>query len=125
MTGIKEVVSQLKGVIDEHLGKRGAGDASVPASDGGRAGEVSGSVPAVGSGVPFSGTITSRNDVLQVLDQICEYYERYEPSSPVPIFMKRAKQLVPMGFAELIQNLAPEAMPKIDIYTGTAAAPPA
>ncbi|HVT79980.1 MAG TPA: type VI secretion system protein TssA [Phycisphaerae bacterium] len=124
MTGIKEVVSQLKGVIDEQLAKRGIGEAPAAATEAGGA-DGGGGAPAGGSGVPFTGDITSRNDVLRVLDQICDYYERYEPSSPVPIFMKRAKQLVPMGFAELIQNLAPEAMPKIDIYTGAAAAPPA
>jgi type VI secretion system protein ImpA len=31
------------------------------------------------------GTITSREDVVRLLDRMCEYYERNEPSSPVPL----------------------------------------
>ena len=53
-----------------------------------------------------------------MLDKICEYYEQYEPTSPVPIFMKRAKKLVTMNFVDLMKDLAPEAMAKIEVFTG-------
>ncbi len=53
-----------------------------------------------------------------MLDKINDYYERYEPTSPVPVFMNRAKRLVTMSFVDLIKDLAPEAMAKIDVFTG-------
>jgi type VI secretion system protein ImpA len=123
MTGIKDVLSQLKTTIDEQLAKRGIGEMPAGAGDASDATGAPADAGGGGGGVPFSGNIRSRNDVLTVLDQICEYYERYEPASPVPIFMKRAKRLVTLSFEDLIRDLAPEAMPKIDVYTGNA--PPA
>ena len=69
--------------------------------------------------VALSGEISSRSDVIRVLDKICEYYERFEPASPVPIFMQRAKRLVTMNFVDMIKDLAPEAMAKIEVFTGT------
>jgi type VI secretion system protein ImpA len=68
--------------------------------------------------VALTGEIASRADVIRVLDKICEYYDRFEPASPVPIFMRRAKRLVTMNFMDLIKDLAPEAMQKIEVFTG-------
>jgi type VI secretion system protein ImpA len=68
--------------------------------------------------VAKSGEISSREDVVRMLEKICEYYARSEPTSPVPIFMERAKRLVAMNFVDLIKDLAPEAMGKIDVFTG-------
>jgi type VI secretion system protein ImpA len=118
MTGIKEAVGELKGAIDEQLARRGIGETPADAGEAPAAGGSGG-----GGGGSLGGEITSRNDVLRALDLICEYYERYEPASPVPIFMKRAKRLVTMDFMDLIKDLAPEAMPKIEVYSGTGAPP--
>lgn len=118
MTGIKEVLNLLKGTIDEQLAKRGIGEApagGIEALGGGGATDVGGGLA---GGVPLSGEISSRQDVVRVLDKICEYYERFEPTSPVPIFMQRAKRLVTMNFVDVIKDLAPEAMARIDIFTG-------
>ena len=114
-TSIKEVVGQLKGVVDEQLARRGIGEVTSgeAATDGGGGGMVS------GSGVAISGEIASRQDVIRVLDKICEYYERFEPGSPVPIFMQRAKRLVTMSFVDVIKDLAPDAVSRIEIFTGT------
>ena len=66
----------------------------------------------------ITGEIASRDDVVKMLDKIIQYYERYEPASPVPIFMNRAKRLVTMSFADLIKDLAPDAASKIAVFTG-------
>ena len=118
-TGIVRLVTQITQAMDEPLAKRGVAAA---APEGVRDSLAEGSGP---TGVAISGQIASRQDVIRVLDKICEYYARYEPNSPVPIFMQRAKRLVDMNFVDLIKDLAPEAMPKIDIFTGTTAPPPA
>jgi type VI secretion system protein ImpA len=130
LTDIKGVLGQLKGTIDGQLAKRGIGEAPVStgSSDGGfesESGTSGGGGGGGRTGVALSGEIGSRADVLRVLDKICEYYEQFEPASPVPIFMKRAKKLVTMNFVDVIKELAPEAMSKIELYTGgTGEAPP-
>ena len=42
------------------------------------------------------------------LDQACDYYRRYEPGSPVPLLLERAKRLVSMDFMQIIEDLAPD-----------------
>jgi len=120
MTGLKAVLSLVRGVLDEQLARRGIGDAPAPASanPGGASAPGAGTAHAPGAGVALSGEISSRSDVIRVLDKICEYYDRFEPASPVPIFMRRAKRLVTMSFVDMIKDLAPEAMAKIEVFTG-------
>jgi type VI secretion system protein ImpA len=130
LTAITDVLRLLKGTIDGQLAKRGIGEAPAADAGAGSAGDAAadagfgGSVPAARPGVALSGEISSRADVLRVLDKICEYYDQFEPASPVPIFMKRAKKLVTMSFVDVIKELAPEAMSKIELYTGTSSDTP-
>jgi type VI secretion system protein ImpA len=107
--------------MDTQLDKRGIGSpgAEGEAEGGGEATEEGGGgegATAVRRGI--SGEITSREDVIRMLDKINNYYEKYEPGSPVPIFMARAKRLVTMNFVDLIKDLAPDAMEKISVFTG-------
>ncbi len=57
-----------------------------------------------------SGDISSRDDVIRALDRICDYYKRYEPSSPVPLFLNRAKRLASKSFLEILRDLTPDAV---------------
>ncbi len=57
--------------------------------------------------------ITGRQDVVRLLDGICAYYQHNEPGSPVPLLLKRARQLVDKDFLEIIQDLAPDSAGKI------------
>ena len=59
---------------------------------------------------PFAGAIRSREDVIRVLDNACEYLARHEPSSPVPLLLQRAKRLMVKDFLQIIQDLAPDAL---------------
>ncbi len=114
LTDIKGVLGELKGIVSSQLAKRGIGQAPTEDAGGGEASAGGGGAPRGG----ISGEIGSRADVVRMLDKICDYYEQYEPTSPVPIFMKRAKRLATMNFVDLMKDLAPEAMPKIDVFTG-------
>ena len=49
------------------------------------AGQGSTNIGAVSPGQRISGEVQSRQDVLTMLDKICDYYARTEPASPVPI----------------------------------------
>jgi predicted component of type VI protein secretion system len=57
-------------------------------------------------------------DVVRTLDQVLEYYRCKEPSSPIPLLVERAKKLVPMGFVELIADLAPAGLAELQEIGG-------
>jgi type VI secretion system protein ImpA len=63
--------------------------------------------------------IGGRDDVIRVLDQVCRYYERQEPSSPVPLLLERAKRLVAKDFMAIVRDLAPDGVPQIELIRGT------
>lgn len=48
----------------------------------------------------------SRDDIARTLEKMCEYFERNEPTSPVPLLLQRAKRLMTMNFMELVEELA-------------------
>jgi len=75
-----------------------------------------------GGTAPLSvtGQLQSREDVMRMLDKICEYYARVEPSSPVPVLLQRAKKLVPMSFMEIMQDLIPDGVSQAEMYRGRA-----
>lgn len=60
--------------------------------------------------------LSNREDVVLLLDKLIRYYETHEPSHPAPILLKRTQQLVPMGFHEIIQDLAPNAVEQIQLF---------
>lgn len=87
----------------------GAADRAPPAAAA--APDAAGSSGAVGA-------IKSREDVLRALDGLCAYFERNEPSSPIPLLLRRSKRLVAMSFLDIVRDLAPEAAPQIEALRG-------
>lgn len=71
-----------------------------------------------GARAGISGDIGSRDDVLRMLDKLVAYYQRHEPSSPIPILLERAKRLVPMNFFEIMQDLAPDGVAQLEVIRG-------
>jgi type VI secretion system protein ImpA len=66
----------------------------------------------------ISGEIRTREQVARTLDLICAYYQRYEPSSPLPFLLRRARRLVDSNFLEVMADLAPDALSQIRLATG-------
>lgn len=62
------------------------------------------------------GRINSREDVLDALERISKYYEIHEPASPLPVLLKRCKELVPMSFLEVVENLAPTGLKELKVF---------
>jgi type VI secretion system protein ImpA len=62
--------------------------------------------------------IHSREEVMRALDALCKYFERYEPSSPVPFLILRAKKLLSMDFMAILQDLAPDAVKQAENICG-------
>lgn len=63
-------------------------------------------------------TLRSRQEVLIMLDCILDYFQRYEPSHPVPIFIQRSKQMIGMDFASIVEKLLPESVSTLQQFTG-------
>lgn len=58
-------------------------------------------------------TLTSRQDVERCFDLICKYYEEYEPSSPIPILIKRSQKLVNLDFLDIVKDIFPDALDQV------------
>jgi type VI secretion system protein ImpA len=54
--------------------------------------------------------VTSRQDAIRALDAVADFFRRTEPSSPIPLFLARAKRLVSKDFLEVLADIAPEAV---------------
>lgn len=65
------------------------------------------------------GAVTSRADALRLLDLVCQYYERHEPSSPLPLLIDRARRLADKNFLDILRDLAPEGLGQAQMITGT------
>ncbi|MHC5061564.1 MAG: type VI secretion system protein TssA [Planctomycetota bacterium] len=102
------LLKNIRKCLMEHLGGEGAGTA-----DEGETG-----ASAAGGGVQVSGSIQSPQDAMKVLDKVCEYFERHEPSSPVPLLLRRAKMLVSKNFLEIIENMCPGARSEVETISG-------
>ncbi len=66
----------------------------------------------------LTGAIRSRQDVIRMLEQMCKYYEKNEPSSPVPLLLQRAKRIASKDFLEIIRDLSPKALDDIQAIGG-------
>jgi len=91
-------LSEIRRVLNEKLAARGALTGALDADP----------VTPAGGGTAFTaGEIVSREDVARVLDRLCDYYRKHEPSSPIPLLLQRAKRLISKDFLEIIRDLAP------------------
>ena len=74
----------------------------------------------LGSGAPAlaGGEIRSREEALRALDLVCSYLERHEPSNPAPLFIKRAQRLMRKDFVEIVKDLLPDSLSRLDLLAG-------
>ncbi|WP_024892011.1 type VI secretion system protein TssA [Luteimonas huabeiensis] len=87
-------------------------------ADGDGAAEDAGGAAAPAARAP--GRIAGPADVVERIEELCEYYARQEPSSPVPILLRRAQRLVGRGFEDLLRDLAPGGLGELQQIAGPA-----
>jgi type VI secretion system protein ImpA len=109
--GLVGEVKEIKKTYAEALLSRGIGaeDAGAVAEGGGGGGAA----PA-----KISGEINSREDVTLMIGKICTFYERNEPSSPIPVLLQRVKRLVSMDYMEIMTELTPDAVAQAKALAG-------
>jgi type VI secretion system protein ImpA len=92
---------------------------AIVAAEGPQAVAASDSGAQVGQGAfVTSGEVRSRQEVTMLLEKICDYYARVEPSSPVPLLLKRAARLVEMSFMQIMEELSPDGIAQIRTVSG-------
>ena len=88
------------------------GEDAAPAAESEASAEPVADTPTAASpsGAGGTGTISSAADVSDAIDRIIAYYARYEPSSPVPLILARARRLVGADFLAVVRDLAPQGL---------------
>jgi type VI secretion system protein ImpA len=71
-----------------------------------------------GEAMAAPGALRTRADALRMLDAICEFLERTEPSSPAPLLIRRAQRLIGSHFIDIMRDMAPESVAHIELITG-------
>lgn len=105
LAAVVDVLKSAQAVLDAQLVRRGVVE-TPPTAEGATAAGNGQAPPAP----PPVDEIRSRDDVVRVLEKLCEYYSRNEPSSPIPLLLQRAKRLTSLSFMEIIQDIAPDAV---------------
>lgn len=104
---------ELKRFLDQQLAKRNP-QAAEGSEAGGEVAEGDGSKGSGGG----NGRINGPQDVIRRIEELCAYYDRAEPSSPVPLLLRRAQRLVGKNFADLLKDLAPGGMSELQTIAG-------
>ena len=116
------VLSQLKAMTDEcdrflllFPEHEGGGAVAGTAPEAGGAGEPGGSgAGAAAAPAAFHASVPrNRDDVAAALDAIARYYEQAEPTSPVPLILKRVRGWVHKDFMQLIREIAPNGIDEV------------
>ncbi len=53
-----------------------------------------------------------------LLEKACQFMERTEPSHPAPMLIRRAQRLMELNFFQIIEELVPEGLQKIESLAG-------
>ncbi len=105
LSALSRMLKDIQQVLVEQLRRRGADLAA--ATPDALSEEGAAASPAGAGQRLVVGEIGSREEAIRLLDKISEYFERHEPSSPVPFLLKRAKKLVTKDFMAILNDLAP------------------
>jgi type VI secretion system protein ImpA len=71
-----------------------------------------------GSTTMLPNRIGSREEVVKCLDLVVDFYDRTEPSSPIPHLARRVRKMVHMDFVELMEDLAPSGLKEFRLLAG-------
>ncbi|MFC6640080.1 type VI secretion system protein TssA [Sulfitobacter sp. JBTF-M27] len=114
---VLKVLGQIVRRLSDAVGtESGAVEAGAEDRDVSESGNEPAAGPTGGGGTV--GGINSPNDVANALDRIIQYYQRSEPSSPVPMLLERAKRLVSADFLTIMKDMAPQGIDQVNMIGG-------
>jgi type VI secretion system protein ImpA len=98
---LSEVMGRMREIVAKHVRAPAVAEGNAEAADGATS----------AGGAP--GQIRSREDAIRCLEAVTEFFRRSEPSSPVPMFVERAKRLIARDFLEVLADLAPDSLAEV------------
>ncbi len=109
LDGLKKRLGELEAAI--------SGFSGVPMAEAaGEEGEVSGGGASAAQRAPDA--LNSREDVVRLLGKIIQFYQKNEPTSPVPVLLERAQRVVTMDFKEIVAEFNLSGNPSIHEVLG-------
>lgn len=113
---LSKLLGELKRYADRYAPAAGAEAASEPEAAPEPAAAEAGAGAAVVVAARASGAVTAtsltavntRSEALHLLNLVCDYYTRNEPSSPLPLLIDRARRLADKSFMDILRDLAPD-----------------
>lgn len=60
----------------------------------------------------------NRRDAIIMLDAVLDYFAQHEPGHPAPVFIRRAQKMIGMNFAEIVEEMLPDALVTLQQFTG-------
>ena len=107
LSGFQSVLGNIHKCVQGYLSKRGYGEAAEETAPAAQKG-----------GVSLAGEIRSPQEALLAIEKVCQYFDRHEPSSPVPLLLRRARKLVSKNFIDVIRDVCPDAMNQVEMLGG-------
>lgn len=117
-SGLVSLLKEMRHVIEQYAETRLVGQAAVSEDESQNADDSAGVTADESRQRTGVSGIRSRQDVVKALDLICQYYAECEPSSPVPILLRRVKFLATSDFTQIVQNLMPDALAQLQLIKG-------
>ena len=114
---LRRLLVQIARFVGEHVS--GAEPSAEEAAEADTGGGSAASAPRRGGGGgAMPGSIETAQDARNALDSVIGYFSRYEPSSPVPIILERAKRLVGADFMTIMKDMAPAGLDSVMMIGG-------
>lgn len=102
------MLNGLKSVTPEQAPEESSAGADETTADEGPTARKRG-----GSGGAPLAAVESRQDAVRAINLICAYLERFEPTNPAQLLLRRAERLIDKNFIDLVRDLAPEAVAEV------------
>lgn len=109
-------------ILTDHVAGPAESGTAAPADEA-RPGEEAMETPRQPSSAGREDRITGRDDAVRLLERLCAYFEEHEPSSPVPLLLRRAKRLVSKNFLDIVRDLAPDGLAQVEALRGVDSEP--
>jgi type VI secretion system protein ImpA len=122
LTELTKMLRELQRVAERYAPPEIAAAEEIPGVEEAPAvADASAAAPVRNAGTAASlGAVTTRADAMLLLDLVLAYYERYEPSSPLPLLIGRARRLADKPFMDILQDLAPDGLNQARNIAGAA-----
>ncbi|OYP35797.1 type VI secretion system protein TssA [Rhodopirellula sp. MGV] len=129
----RNLLTEMNGIITKQLRRRGVGveevsaassdatDVDAVVADGGPDNNGTAVTQIVSQAGYVGGKIATRQQAVKALEDVCDYYELNEPSSPLPLLIRRAQRLSSASFLDILRDVAPDAVAQAEALSGAVA----